>query len=68
MSRIIYGNEARLAAKIIRNLPRQVEIASRLGLPKQNVHYRLNEVYPEMLEEALKLIDMAGFEIKEKDL
>ena len=67
MPRIIYGKEARLAAKIMRNLPRQIDIAKALGEKKQTIHYRVKEVYPEMLEEAIKLMDMAGYEVREKD-
>ena len=65
-SNLCIGREAILAKKIIKNLPQQKVIAERLGIKQNTESYREANVYPKMLKEAIILIEMAGYEVKEK--
>lgn len=67
MAKVILTKEARQADKIIRCLPRQIDVADKLGISKQLARYRILNVYPSMIVECIKLLDLAGYEIKEKE-
>lgn len=54
------------ANRIIRCLPANYLVAAELGNTRQKQNYRTKEVYPTMLIEVIKILDMAGYEIKEK--
>lgn len=66
MPRVYLSKEERQAARVIRSLPRNVDVARRLNESRQTIGYRKKNVYQKMLEEALILLDLAGYEIKEK--
>lgn len=67
MARTILTKEARLVDKIIRCLPKQDDISEALGRPQQTVSYRIRKVYPALLREVIVLLDLAGYEIREKE-
>ena len=66
MAKVILTREAKMADRIIRCLPRQKDVAEALGESPQLIHYRLKEVYPKQIAELITLLDLAGYEIKEK--
>ena len=45
---------------------RQADIANEICESQQTVSYRLKNVYPQALEDMITILDMAGYEIKEK--
>lgn len=47
-------------------LLKQKDIAHEIGESQQVVSYRLKNVYPEVLSELVRILDMAGYEIVEK--
>lgn len=55
-----------LAKRIIRCLPKNVTVAEALGNSQATQSYRKNHVYPEMLAECIKILDLAGYEVTEK--
>lgn len=67
MAKVILTKEARQADRIIRCLPKQKQCADVLGISPQLMHYRLANVYPEQLVETIKLLDLAGYQITEKE-
>lgn len=58
------------AKKIMRGLKavKQTEIAIELNESPQTIFYRIHNVYPKMFEDVVRLIDLAGFEIVEKEI
>lgn len=56
------------AKRIIRCLPANYLLAAELGNTQQKQIYRTKEVYPEMLTEAIRVLDLAGYEIVEKEM
>lgn len=67
MPKIILGSERRLADRIIRNLPKQSEIAKELRISQQLVSYRIKNVYPEQLADLIRICNLAGYEVRERD-
>ena len=49
-------------------LIRQKDMASVLNESQQVISYRLKNVYPKMMPELLQMLDMAGYEIKKKEI
>jgi len=75
MPRVYITEEQRAEAKvktfanrIIRCLPQNYKVAAVLGNSQAKQSYRTKEIYPGMLAEAIKLLDLAGYEIKEKEI
>lgn len=67
MAKVILTSEARLADRIIRCLPQNSKVAAVNGYSRQKQDYRTKEVYPKILPEVIKILDLAGYEIKEKE-
>lgn len=42
-------------------------LATALNESPQVISYRLKNVYPEVFEDVIRLLDLAGYEIKEKE-
>lgn len=57
------------ARKILRGLKavKQTEIAQELNESKQVISYRMKNVYQGFFEDAVRLLDLAGYEIVEKE-
>lgn len=68
MAKVILTKEARMADKIIRLLPKQKIIADELGISTQMVSYNMKRVYPEQLQDTIKLLGLAGYEIREREV
>lgn len=66
-SNLCKAKEEIIANRIIKNLPQQKVVAEKLGITQQAESYRESEVYPRMLKEAIMLIGLAGYEVKERD-
>lgn len=49
----------------IRNV-KQKDISEEIGRSQQDVSYRIRKVYPEILEEMITILDLAGYEVIEK--
>ena len=47
-------------------LLKQKDIAFEIGESQQTVSYRLRNVYPEVLPDLIRILNMAGYEIVEK--
>lgn len=47
-------------------LLKQKDIANMINESQQTVSYRLKNVYPAVLPDIIRILDMAGYEIKEK--
>lgn len=60
-----YEKQARRIILAIKDV-RQEDIAKEISVSQQTVSYRLSKVYPEMLEDLVRILDMAGYEICEK--
>lgn len=67
MAKVILNKDARTADRIIRCLPRTTDVAKRLDTSRQTASYRIKNVYPKMLVELITILDLAGYEIKEKE-
>lgn len=67
MAKVILTKERRQAERILNSLPRQKIIAKELGISQQLVSYRLKEVYPDQLENIIKILELANYEIKERE-
>lgn len=62
-----YKTKANKLMKLLRG-EKQKDIMILLNLNNvQTVSHRMREVYPEQLEEWLQLLDMIGYEVREKD-
>lgn len=61
-----YKSEANQILKEIRKIP-QKDIAIEINESQQAVSYRLKNVYPECLEDLIRILNLAGFEIVRKD-
>lgn len=48
-------------------LIKQREIATAINESQQTVSYRLNKVYPQVLPDIIRILDLAGYEIREKE-
>lgn len=46
---------------------KQKEIAQEINESIATVSYRLKNVYPRFLEDMIRILDLAGYEIKEKE-
>ena len=66
MAKVILTKESRLADRILRCLPKKSQVASELGISRQAYGYRFSEVYPRTFPEFIKMLDLAGYEIREK--
>lgn len=57
------------AKKLIREfrLTPQRELAATVNVSQQVMSYRLKNVYPKALEDLIRLLDISGYEIVEKD-
>lgn len=67
MAKVILTKSARLVDRILRCLPKQKEVAAVLGESPQTINYRIKNVYPKTLSELIILLELAGYEIKEKE-
>lgn len=67
MAKVILTKERRMADRIIRCMPSGAEIGRQLGESSQIMNYRKREVYPKVLPELIKVLDLAGYEIKERE-
>lgn len=56
------------SARILKDfkLLKQKDIANMINESQQTVSYRLKNVYPAVLPDIIRILDMAGYEIKEK--
>jgi len=61
-----YKTEAKLILSDIREL-KQSDIATEINESRQVVSYRLNKVYPEVLEDLIRILNMAGYEIERRE-
>lgn len=66
MAKVILTKESRLADRILRCLPKKSQVAAELGISRQAYGYRFSEVYPRTFPEFIKILDLAGYEIREK--
>lgn len=66
MAKVILTKESRLADRILRCLPKKSQVAAELGISRQAYGYRFSEVYPRTFPEFIKMLDLAGYEIREK--
>ena len=60
-----HGSQVRQIMNAVRQIP-QADIANEICESQQTVSYRLKNVYPQALEDMITILDMAGYEIKEK--
>ena len=61
-----YKSKANRILKDFRLL-KQKDIAREINESQQTVSYRLNKVYPEVLPDIIRILNMAGYEIVEKE-
>lgn len=61
-----YKTKASRILKFI-NAENQTEMSTLLNIKQQTYSYRIRNVYPRMLEDLLRLLDVAGFEVVEKE-
>lgn len=61
-----YKSKTNRLLKDIRLIP-QKKIAIEINESQQVVSYRIKKVYPQMLEDMVRILDMAGYEIIEKE-
>lgn len=63
-------NEITLAKKIERNLDaqKQKDLAVELNTNKSTMSYWINELIPKWLPKFIKIIELGGYELKEKEL
>ena len=66
MEKVILTKESRMADRILRCLPKKTQVAAELGISRQAYGYRFSEVYPRTFPEFIKMLDLAGYEIREK--
>ena len=45
---------------------KQKDIAKEVGLSQQDVSYRIRKMYPQILDEMITILEMAGYEVVEK--
>ena len=62
-----YKSQATRICKDLR-LIKQQDIATELNISQQLASYRLRKVYPKMFEDLIRLLNLAGYEIKEKEV
>lgn len=60
-----HGTHVRRIMNAIRNV-KQKDISEEIGRSQQDVSYRIRKVYPEILEEMITILEMAGYEVIEK--
>lgn len=60
-----YRTEAKALMHDIKDL-KQTDIAKEINESRQTVNYRINHVYPTALEDLIRILNMAGYEIVEK--
>lgn len=60
-----YKSKANSLLKDFRSI-KQKDIAAEICESQQTVSYRLKNVYPIVLPDLIRILDMAGYEIKEK--
>lgn len=61
-----YKRKAKRIMRDVNSLRRQT-VADALNESHQLISYRMKNVYPGQLEDWVQLLDMAGYEIKEKE-
>lgn len=61
-----YRTQAKAIMYDINELP-QVDIAHEINESRQTVSYRLKNTYPNILEDLIRILNMAGYEIVEKE-
>lgn len=66
MPKVFLSKEDKLADRIIRSLPKNKEVAEANGMSQQAQLYRTKNVYPKLLVEFMHVLDLAGYEIREK--
>lgn len=64
-----YKSKANKILKVVKRIP-QAEIAAEINESQQTVSYRFKNIYPEFLEDWVRILDLAGLEIvrKEEDI
>lgn len=64
-----YKVKANKILKVVKRIP-QAEIAAEINESQQTVSYRFKNIYPEFLEDWVRILDLAGLEIvrKEEDI
>lgn len=45
---------------------KQKDVADEIGRSQQDVSYRIRNVYPDMFDEMITVLDMAGYDIVER--
>lgn len=60
-----YKSKANRIIKVLKAEP-QKELATAINESQQVISYRLKNVYPEFLEDMIRLLDVCGYEIVEK--
>ncbi len=45
---------------------KQKDIAEEVGRSQQDVSYRIRKMYPQILDEMITILEMAGYEVVEK--
>ena len=45
---------------------KQKDIAKEVGRSQQDVSYRIRKMYPQILDEMITILEMAGYEVVEK--
>lgn len=60
-----HGTHVRRIMNAIRTV-KQKDISNEIGRSQQDVSYRIRKVYPEILEEMITILEMAGYEVVEK--
>lgn len=61
-----YISKANKLIKEIKQVP-QNEMSILLNISQQTYSYRINHIYPDRLSELIRMLDAAGYEIKEKE-
>lgn len=61
-----YKTKAKKLIKAIR-FEKQTEMATLLNIPQPTYSYRIRNVYPSYLEDLLRLLDVAGYQVVEKE-
>lgn len=61
-----YKSEANQILKEVRKIS-QKDIAIEINESQQTVSYRLRNVYPECLEDLIRILRLAGFEIRKRE-
>lgn len=69
MAKVLLTQEARdadFAKTILKQIHNKSELGRTLGMNRQKMQYRFNEVYPKSIVELKYVLEAAGYEIKQK--